>query len=227
MKFRNREINIFSMSALDLFASALGAFILIAIVLMPYYLRMDPDAVQELQSALAEAQTELNEARAAMVEMAQQSEEARQCTSALEQCELVQSRTVLIVAVTWPGWWQDVDLHVVDPSGMRFSFETRAYAGHPGELSLDSENGPGAEIWHVIDALPGEYELYYSAYSWGVDRVGVPQEGPALVKGSVFHRNGMVQLRERTLHEISRWPDAILAARVTVTEEGEVIVNET
>ena len=37
MKRRNREINIFSMSALDLFASALGAFILIAIVMFPYF----------------------------------------------------------------------------------------------------------------------------------------------------------------------------------------------
>ena len=37
MKRRSREINIFSMSALDLFASALGAFILIAIVIFPYF----------------------------------------------------------------------------------------------------------------------------------------------------------------------------------------------
>ena len=39
MKSRSQEINVFSMSALDLFASALGAFILISIVLMPYFLR--------------------------------------------------------------------------------------------------------------------------------------------------------------------------------------------
>jgi len=38
---RKQEINIFSMSALDLFASALGAFILIAIVALPYYLNTD------------------------------------------------------------------------------------------------------------------------------------------------------------------------------------------
>ena len=37
MKSRSREINIFSMSALDLFASALGAFILIAVALFPYF----------------------------------------------------------------------------------------------------------------------------------------------------------------------------------------------
>ena len=37
MKRRNREVSIFSMSALDLFASALGAFILLAIVMFPYF----------------------------------------------------------------------------------------------------------------------------------------------------------------------------------------------
>ena len=37
MKRRSREISIFSMSALDLFASALGAFILIAVVIFPYF----------------------------------------------------------------------------------------------------------------------------------------------------------------------------------------------
>ena len=42
MKRKSREINIFSMSALDLFASALGAFILIAIVIFPYFPNTSP-----------------------------------------------------------------------------------------------------------------------------------------------------------------------------------------
>jgi len=37
MKRPSREINIFSVSALDLFASAMGSFILIAVMLFPYY----------------------------------------------------------------------------------------------------------------------------------------------------------------------------------------------
>lgn len=37
MKKRSREINIFSISALDLFASALGAFILVALVFMVFF----------------------------------------------------------------------------------------------------------------------------------------------------------------------------------------------
>ena len=37
MKKRSREISIFSMSTLDLFASALGAFMLITVVLLPFF----------------------------------------------------------------------------------------------------------------------------------------------------------------------------------------------
>ncbi|WP_317932705.1 vWA domain-containing protein [Halioxenophilus sp. WMMB6] len=37
MKIPNREINIFSMSALDLFASALGAFIFLSVISLPFF----------------------------------------------------------------------------------------------------------------------------------------------------------------------------------------------
>ncbi len=37
LKRRDRTLNIFSLSALDLFASAMGTFVLIAIILFPYY----------------------------------------------------------------------------------------------------------------------------------------------------------------------------------------------
>ena len=37
MRSRRRNIAVFSISALDLFAAALGAFILIVLVLFPYY----------------------------------------------------------------------------------------------------------------------------------------------------------------------------------------------
>ena len=56
MKQRNREINIFSISALDLFASALGAFILVSLVFMVFFTMTAktpapeaPDPVPELR----------------------------------------------------------------------------------------------------------------------------------------------------------------------------------
>ena len=80
MKRRNREISIFSMSALDLFASALGAFILIAIAIFPYFPNTGRTAgprppapaapgpalerqLEEIRRQLAEAQSRLAEAR--------------------------------------------------------------------------------------------------------------------------------------------------------------------
>ena len=45
---KSKEINIFSISALDLFASAMGVFLLIAIVALPYYLKVDPDLVDQI-----------------------------------------------------------------------------------------------------------------------------------------------------------------------------------
>ena len=53
MKRRSREVSIFSMSALDLFASALGAFILIAIVMFPYFPNTaDQGDLDEVRDAL-------------------------------------------------------------------------------------------------------------------------------------------------------------------------------
>lgn len=79
MRKRSREINIFSMSALDLFASALGAFILIAVVLFPYFPNTgdSPERVAEVKKELAEVQAELEKEK----------EEHEATKRALSQCE--------------------------------------------------------------------------------------------------------------------------------------------
>ena len=69
MKKRSRELSIFNMSALDLFASALGAFILITMVLLPFFpnLNISGQAEAELDQAeaeLAQAKAELAQAKA-------------------------------------------------------------------------------------------------------------------------------------------------------------------
>ena len=72
MKKRNREINIFSISALDLFASALGAFILIMVILMPYFPNTGDSAER-----VAEVEAELEKLKA-------REAEARKITEALK-----------------------------------------------------------------------------------------------------------------------------------------------
>ena len=62
MKKSSRELNIFSMSALDLFASALGAFILITIVLLPFFPNLNMSAREKAE--LEQAKAELAHAKA-------------------------------------------------------------------------------------------------------------------------------------------------------------------
>ena len=89
MKKSSREINIFSMSALDLFASALGAFILIAIILFPYFPNTgdSPERVAEVRAELAQVQQELQQTQA----------DLRECRSEVEQLldQLQQSQSSL------------------------------------------------------------------------------------------------------------------------------------
>ena len=72
MKQRNREINIFNMSALDLFASALGAFILITLLLLPFFPNLDPTPVKEklekTQTGLDAAEAEARDLQARLAE---------------------------------------------------------------------------------------------------------------------------------------------------------------
>ena len=50
MRLLNRETSVFTTSAIDLFASALGAFILLVMILFPYYRNAgDDDAFSKTQ----------------------------------------------------------------------------------------------------------------------------------------------------------------------------------
>ena len=95
MKKRSRELNIFSMSALDLFASALGAFILITIVLLPFFpnLNLSGQAEAELEQAEAEleqAEAELEQAKAEL-----EKEKAQKAKLAREKARLEREKAKL------------------------------------------------------------------------------------------------------------------------------------
>ena len=61
MKKRSREINVFSISALDLFASALGAFILMSLIFMVFFSMTSRESgeAEETQIALERCEAEL------------------------------------------------------------------------------------------------------------------------------------------------------------------------
>lgn len=61
MKLRSREVNVFSMSALDLFASAMGAFMFLAIMALPFFPNTgkDPKLPESVKQKLRETEAEL------------------------------------------------------------------------------------------------------------------------------------------------------------------------
>ena len=95
MKKRSREINIFSISALDLFASALGAFILLSIVFMVFFTMTsaDPGQLEEVHAVLEQCEAQRGAAQASLARCEERlghtadASALAQCQSDLSVCE--------------------------------------------------------------------------------------------------------------------------------------------
>ena len=98
MKKRSRELNIFSMSALDLFASALGAFIFITIVLLPFFPNLslsgqEKAELEQAQTELAQAQAELEKEKAQKAKLAREKARLEREKAQLEQAKAKAPKT--------------------------------------------------------------------------------------------------------------------------------------
>lgn len=230
MRRPNRNIEIFSISALDLFASALGAFILVAIILFPYYLK-DQDASAKLAAATAETVRARAEAAAALAakDAANQKVQAaldRETTrndmlqSDLDRARTQQGKAFLIVGMRWTTPGADIDLHVTDPFGNEFYWfknnaNRRDYPQSPAELSYDMTSGPAVELWQDPSATPGRYTVVYVANA-------LPEGYTAEVFGSVFDRDGRHELPSQVLRKAK---DRVRAAVLDVGSDGHVTIH--
>jgi hypothetical protein len=86
MKYKDRTLAVFSVSALDLFASAMGTFILIAIVLFPYYLNTK-DAAAEAKRRAAEVEALQRRAAQAKAKAAKAKREAAKAKNEAEKAK--------------------------------------------------------------------------------------------------------------------------------------------
>ena len=223
MRRRSREINVFNLSMLDVIAGAMAAFLIVMVILLPYY---DKDAIDQQaviaelrqtlaqqQTALQAAQTEAEAARAQAQESAAETARQRQRAESLAQ-QL--ARTFLVLYVRWDTF-DDVDLHVIDPSGAEFWWnEHKTLPGHPGELSEDAILGPANEVWEIRDAPPGEYRIEVELFAIKDARK------PVVVKGRLFHRDGSDAFGEIRLERLKQ---RARIATIRVDEAGRVSVR--
>ncbi len=103
MKKRSREISIFNMSTLDLFASALGAFMLITVVLLPFFPNLNISGrekaeLEQAKAKLEHTKVELEQAKAELEQAKAKSEQEKatldRMTAQLEQEKAKQGRAM-------------------------------------------------------------------------------------------------------------------------------------
>lgn len=236
MKLKNREINIFSMSALDLFASALGAFMLLAIVALPFFPNTgdSPELVAEVQAEMSSQMEQMSEQ---LEQMSQQLEttadqlsqaqiELAMCQAEnqngpelilsdmqteLDSCRALLEQTFALVVISWPSN-DDVDLYVIDPLGNEYSYAARTYPGSDAALEEDNTQGPGNEIWLSPSALEGDYEVYFDMFS-------KRDTNPVNVRGSILHKDGRILLPDTSLSMTGEKP---LIVTFNVDAQGNV-----
>jgi hypothetical protein len=264
MKPRNRDINIFNLSMLDVISGALGAFLIIMIILFPYYRKETIDyteiitSLQEriqsleqqqeettamFQAARAEAeaaQMETQEARQALEASREEiqnlqrqvqtamtdAEQARQqlresqaetdvVRQQLGEAQRQLARTFLVIYIRWATAKHDIDLHVIDPTGAEFNYTQKVIPGRPGELSEDSQVGPGNEVWEIFNAPPGTYRVFANLFN-SKGNPAIPE-----INGRVIHRDGSQRLNPIRLPSTGKK----LMATILVKEDGTVEIN--
>ena len=212
------------MSVLDMFASALGAFLLIAIILFPYYTQSRQ--ISQKKAELAEKMAELSRLSASVDQqrdtvdqqqdaLAQSDEIAQslaECHEAIVSCEAAAAETFLVIAIEWddPG---DVDLYVTDPDGVQYSYaHTTANAVDDAHLSLDMREGPGMEIWQDPSAKFGEYKVTYNLLSAKVP--SVPVRGWIIDRSQGQQDLPLIRLTQKTD-----------VAKIVIGEDGSVSIE--
>ncbi|WP_295882314.1 hypothetical protein [uncultured Thiohalocapsa sp.] len=208
MRARNRDISIFNLSMLDVITGAMAAFLIIMVVLLPYYRKEHID----YQAIIADLERQLATTGAEAAQLRRQLAQAE-----ARNAELARrlAKTFLVLYVRW-STRDDVDLHVIDPSGARFYFERKIIAGRPGVLSEDTLVGPGNEVWEVRDAPPGDYRIEVQLFE-----VNDPGR-VALVQGRVFHRDGSNAFPEVRL---SREKQMKVVATINIAADGSVTLR--
>jgi hypothetical protein len=168
MKARNREINIFNMSLLDILCGALGAFCFMMLVLFPYYKQKPQDSGEKGVPPATYEQ--------ALAEIERLKQLLSSCRGDHESCktDLKQSNSQLsmknpITAVATFVGANDVDVYVEDDRvavngnhAPKVDGSKKQGVTFSGDVHYDAPTGTASDIWLVRDAPKDvEFRVYF------------------------------------------------------------------
>ncbi len=205
MKARNREINIFNMSLLDVLCGALGAFCFMMLVLFPYY-----KPKQESATPPGPPPQNCEDCMQKHDEMRKKIEETNARNAQLE----MRNPFVVEMFPRYGGF--DIDLYINDDRKGGQNISPKPDATKPqGEYWTGDKmiGGRGAypEIWMVRDAPKGDYRVYYK-----VMKMEVPNAPPTFVEGRVMTGGGAVLLPKVVLGKVGE-----VVHVGTITSDGD------
>ena len=235
MRRPNRNIEIFSMSVLDMFASALGAFIIVSVILFPYYkkevfsevdtataalkskadeLKQENEQKKQLDGQLARQEQELQRGRLTLASL-------NQCKEAVAECQSEVAKTFLLIQIKWGVGRTPtvgVHLHVTDPDNNEFYWAKTNRSGQDfphtkAQLSIDVTRGPGIEAWLSPEASPGTYLVDYE----------IIDDHPNIdIDGFYFDRTGKKPLATKT---VLSGQSRVHAATIEVAANGTITMH--
>lgn len=208
-----KKINIFSVSFLDVMCCALGAVLLLYVIVPKVTMKeameirehreiieQIDDILEQLENSverelLERIQNEIESLKRKISNIVQENQRLRQELEAAQQTideyenELRESNFI-VITMSWKTEKQDVDLWVIDPQGRKYYFEKRNYIGIPGNLAADTLVGPGVEVWEVLNPIEGKYRIYANLYAKKGNN-----DNP-VVKTRLFYRKGAKELNQ-------------------------------
>ena len=227
MKSRNREVNIFNMSLLDILSGALGAFCFLTLVLFPYY---KPNQQQQQQ----QQQPDPQDYQAAIQRIHQLEQQLQTCQANHADCQAqvqqasdkitqlgMRNPISIVGAFDGPN---DLDIYVEDDrtndKGLKapnVDGKAKQWPTWQGDSRVDFQAGFASEIWVMRDTPTSEYRIYYKMFKQA------DGHKPTNVVGTiVLSQDPFVGLPQVTLTDVGQ---VVRVATITTTSDGHAKVR--
>lgn len=181
-----KDITVFSLSALDLFCSAMGVFMILCFIVFPYYMKETPAPPTPVEPAPAPPTPDEPPPVIEPPQPEQVPETVPSVTAAIYwECRLTE------------GGWACPALHDVDlcvdapgPNGGRLKYHcfAREHAGSPALILVDSMRG-GGEAWMHPNVTEGSYKVGFKVASLTQNEISHKYNG-LRVKLTIITPNG-------------------------------------
>lgn len=179
--------------------------------------------IEAMQEQLSEANERIEALETQNQQQQQQIESMQQQIQDLQQqitkCEqdmekLEGEGKFAVITMSWETKGDDVDMHIIDPSGAEFYYSRTTNPGRPGKLTKDDTSGPGVEVWQIASLQPGTYQIKANLYK------SVSGTAPNL-EFWVYYRNGNKSFR-KTLFRVG---EKTLISTMRVDSDGLVTLT--